>query len=129
MIADIHSAFRTLCDNALPNISIKYENTEFRADLGTTFAVFQLGQVDTERQSQGRGSCLSYTGQATLTIKTDIKTGVDEAYTHADALIKFALENALSNGLKLIEPPFVGATEQDFDWLALPVFIPYQKDD
>jgi predicted transcriptional regulator len=71
---------------------------------------------------------LNYSGEATLTIKTDINTGVNEAYQLADKLIKFIMENGLYSGLKMIETPYVGATEQEFDWLVLPIFIPYQKD-
>ncbi|WP_394239871.1 hypothetical protein [Vibrio astriarenae] len=124
MIADIHKAFQNLCNNAL-SIPIKYENTTYTPDSKTTFAFFQLGPVNTTRQSQGQCKWLTYEGEATLTIKVDVKTGVDEAYELADTLIAYALENSLTDGLRLLEPPYVEASEQEFDWLALPVQIPF----
>ncbi|WP_339385068.1 hypothetical protein [Vibrio crassostreae] len=84
--------------------------------------------MPTERQGQGSCVSLNYSGEATLTIKTVINTGVNEAYGLADKLITFIMENGLYSGLKMIDTPYVGETEQEFDWLALPIFIPYQKD-
>ncbi|CAH6959319.1 conserved hypothetical protein [Vibrio chagasii] len=128
MISDIHTGFQSLIADAQLGIDVKYENLVYQPQLKNAYGIFQLGPVATERQSQGKCSCLTYSGEATLTIKTDVKTGVDEAYQLADKLIQFIMENGLYSGLKMIEPPFVGATEQEFDWLALPIFIPYQKD-
>ncbi|CAK3750866.1 Phage protein [Vibrio crassostreae] len=128
MILDIHTGFQSLIADAQLGIDVKYENLSFQPKLKTAFGIFQLGAVPTERQGQGACTSLNYSGEATLTIKTDINTGVNEAYQLADKLIKFIMENGLYSGLKMIETPYVGATEQEFDWLVLPIFIPYQKD-
>ena len=128
MILDIHTGFQSLLSDANLEIDIQYENTSYQPKLKTAFGIFKLGAVATERQGQGACSCLLYSGEATFTIKTDIKTGVNEACGIADKLITFIMENGLYSGLKMIEPPYVGETEQEFDWLVLPIFIPFQKD-
>lgn len=128
MILDIHTGFQSLIKDAQLGIDIKYENLSYQPKLKTAFGIFQLGAVPTERQGQGSCTSLNYSGEATLTIKTDINTGVNEAYGLADKLITFIMENGLYSGLKMIDTPYVGETEQEFDWLALPVFIPYKKD-
>lgn len=128
MILDIHTSFQSLLPDANLEIDIQYENTSYQPKLKTAFGIFKLGAVVTERQGQGSCACLLYSGEATLTIKTDIKTGVNEAYGLADKLITFIMENGLYSGLKMIDTPYVGETEQEFDWLVLPIFIPFQKD-
>lgn len=127
MILDIHKGFQQLIADAL-DITVKFENLSFKPDLQKSFGIFQLGVVETSRESQGKCAGLIYSGEATLTIKTDINTGVDEAYQLADTLISFVMANGLYSGLKMIDTPYVGETDQEFDWLVLPVFIPFQKD-
>ncbi len=123
----IHASFKNLIE-ACTDFETTFENEEYKPMLDVTFGVFQLGTVAIERQSQGKCGTLVYSGEATLTVKVQMKTGAGHAYAIADKVIDYAVKNGLNYGLKFFEPPFVGDSSPEGDWFTLPISLPFTKD-
>lgn len=113
---------------ALPELSVAFENEDYKPRLDSPFAIFQLGTVTTSRLAQGKCSQLQYTGDPTLTVKVGIKRGAEVAYSYADRVIAYIMEHGSEYGFKFIDTPYVTDSLSEGDWFSVPIIIPFIKE-
>lgn len=117
--------FKEFIESLDLDIHVMYENENYDAPLGITWARFTLGSISTSRESQGDCGTNLIEGEAMLELMHPSLNGTEDILNKAAQIIDAA--DVYVSALRFVEPAFYDeGFRADTTWYVLPVILPYQ---